>query len=160
MQTPFFTRLGMALDGVLGNRKMPVRKLFEIPYPSTSAVESHCFYEGPNGVQLTIDCHDVDAPLVRSTITVHSCRAIRTLAELYCKRWHLQAYDAVCEIEDSPWAGELAKATPSGWENWWVLKHFMLYLDSMGCYEFIAESVTIENTVLDATPNTVLDEPE
>lgn len=132
---------------------MRVRKLFEIPQPSTAAVEDPTLHMGQGGVWIVIECYDLGEPLVRSTIKIHSCRAIRKLAELYCKVWHLQAYDTVCEVEDSTWAEELKQATPEGHENQWVLKHFMLYLDSVGHYEFIAESVTIENTVLDETLN-------
>lgn len=132
---------------------MRVRKLFEIPQPSTAAVADPTFHQGQDGVWIAIECYDLGEPLVRSTIKVHSCRAFRKLAELYCKVWHNQAYDTVCEVEESAWVEELRQATPGGYDYKWVLKHFMLYLDSVGCYEFVAESVTIENTVLDETLN-------
>ena len=50
------------------------------------------------------------------------------------------AYDTVVEIEDSGWVSELLVAEPR--ETWgrWVIRHFMIFIDSAGCFEVAAES--------------------
>jgi hypothetical protein len=49
-------------------------------------------------------------------------------------------YDTVGEVMDSDWVGELAAAEPT--ERWgsWETHHFMIYIDSEGCFEVVAQS--------------------
>ena len=49
-------------------------------------------------------------------------------------------YDTIAEVEQSDWISELFAAEPP--ETWgsWEMHHFMLYVDSAGCYEVAAAS--------------------
>jgi hypothetical protein len=68
-------------------------------------------------------------------------RAVRTRAERCCKAWHIEgAYDTLVEIEGSPWVEEMRADTTEQWRNKWEMHHCMIYLDSVGCFEVIAES--------------------
>lgn len=51
---------------------------------------------------------------------------------------HRGVYDTIAEVEDSAWVKELVldQSMPADW----IIRHFMLYLDSSGCYEAAAES--------------------
>lgn len=79
-------------------------------------------------------------------------RAVRTRAEIYCSIWHLtDTYDTVCEVMESDWVAELKNDAVPDWRDRWAMRHFILYVDSFGCIEVVAESVEsadgLENSV-------------
>jgi hypothetical protein len=73
-------------------------------------------------------------------------RAFRWRAELYCTSWHVEAFDRVLEVHDSDWVAELLERSNEnyGAQFHWILRHFIVYIDSFGCLEVIAESVVLE----------------
>lgn len=67
--------------------------------------------------------------------------AMRKRAERCCTAWHIQDdYDTLVEIENSSWIQELQADTNINFRNKWQTHHYMIYLDSVGCFEVIAES--------------------
>ncbi len=70
--------------------------------------------------------------------------ATRTYSENASKAWHIEgAYDTLVEIENSPWVAEIQAATADIQRRFgqkWELHHYMIYLDSSGTFEVIAES--------------------
>jgi hypothetical protein len=44
------------------------------------------------------------------------------------------------EVESSPWVNEMRSDTSERWRDTWQMHHYMIYLDSAGCFEVIAES--------------------
>jgi len=67
--------------------------------------------------------------------------ATRTRAERCCTPWHINgAYDTLVEVEGPPWVGEVRADMEPHWRDRWELHHYMIYLDSVGCYEVIAAS--------------------
>lgn len=67
--------------------------------------------------------------------------AMRKRAERCCKVWHVEgAYDTLVEVEDSPWVAEMRADTNERWRNEWGMHYYLIYLDSVGCFEVIAES--------------------
>lgn len=80
----------------------------------------------------------------RSGISFFRMLSLRQRAESCCTAWHIEnAYDALVEIEGSRWKAELENEIPlhlrepDGWH------HYMIYLDSAGCFEIIAKSWTV-----------------
>jgi hypothetical protein len=74
-------------------------------------------------------------------------RAHRMRAESYCTPWHIESvYDTLCEVASSPWIDELRAAAAPEWRDYWVMKHFMIYVDSFGCLEVVAESAVLEDS--------------
>jgi hypothetical protein len=72
-------------------------------------------------------------------------RAFRKREETYCTGWHVKdAYDTVCEIRESDWVKELRHDATPEWRDSWVMRHFMIYVDSFGCLEVIAESAALD----------------
>jgi hypothetical protein len=68
-------------------------------------------------------------------------RAYRFRSEGHCTVWHIEgAYDTLAEVSGSEWVGELLAAEPT--ETWgrWEIRHFMIYIDSAGCFEVGAAS--------------------
>jgi hypothetical protein len=43
-------------------------------------------------------------------------------------------------VEGSEWLEEIQSDTEKIWKNKWKMNHYMIYLDSAGCFEIIAES--------------------
>ena len=50
------------------------------------------------------------------------------------------AYDTLVEIEESFWIAEMEVDVPEPYRDEWNPRHFMIYLDSVGCFEFLAQS--------------------
>ena len=53
------------------------------------------------------------------------------------------AYDKVVEVIDSEWLEELKKINEEDF-SFWKPKHYSLYLDGFGMYQFIAQSLEVE----------------
>ncbi len=53
------------------------------------------------------------------------------------------AYDKVVEVIDSEWLEELKKINLDDF-SFWKPKHYVLYLDGFGMYQFIAQSFEVE----------------
>jgi hypothetical protein len=71
--------------------------------------------------------------------------AMRKRAERCCTEWHIRdAYDTLVEVEDSDWVKEVRADMAERWRNKWDMHHYMIYLDSAGCFEVIAASWTPE----------------
>lgn len=47
-------------------------------------------------------------------------------------------YDKLVQIEGSEWIKELTYISPE-WAKCWQIKHYAIYLDSYGLYEFVAQ---------------------
>lgn len=70
--------------------------------------------------------------------------------EIYCTSWHVKdTYDTVCEIMESDWVAELRRDAVSEWRDYWIMRHFIIYVDSFGCLEVIAESASLTDHARD-----------
>jgi hypothetical protein len=77
----------------------------------------------------------------RSGIRFKRVLATRTRSERCCTAWHIEdAYDTLVEVSDSPWAHEIQEDMPPRWRGEQSIHHYMIYLDSAGCFELLAES--------------------
>jgi hypothetical protein len=87
---------------------------------------------------------DRDGLLLSSGLVFGKVRAHRWRAEGHCTAWHIEdAYDTIVEVENSPWVAELLMAEPAETRGRWVIRHFLLFLDSAGCFEVAAQSVEL-----------------
>lgn len=84
-----------------------------------------------------------DSPAAEEGFRFPWVRAYRHRAELYCTEEHLEAYDTLVEIRNSPWVAELKACAAPEWRDRFAMNHYMIYLDSAGCYEVVAESWAI-----------------
>jgi len=67
-------------------------------------------------------------------------RAYRHRAESHCTDRDLDAYDVLVEVPQSEWVAELLAATPPDMRDLFPMHHYLIYLDSAGCYEVVAAS--------------------
>ncbi len=116
------------------------RSLYELPEPSTASVtDANLHVIGKFGV-LKFDYLRDDTPY-RSGLKFSGIVATRTFGERCCTAWHIeQCYDTLCEIEDSAWIDEIRNQMPDRYRNELNVRHFIIYLDSAGCFEVLADS--------------------
>lgn len=110
--------------------------LYQIPIPSTD-FDLDATMCGP----LLRFQYYRNEKMYRSGIRFNGVLAIRTRAERCCTSWHVEgAYDTLVEVDGSSWVEEMRADTTERWRNEWETHHYMIYLDSAGCFEAIAAS--------------------
>lgn len=116
------------------------KPLHTVPVPSTDFVEP-AYWDG-KGISPAIRfAYDIDGMEHRSGIAFSRVAAMRERAERCCTAWHIEsAYDTLVEVEGSSWVEEIRADTSERWRDKWEMHHYMIYLDSPGCFEVIAES--------------------
>ena len=125
--------------------KVPVAQL---PTPSTDITSDVELVRHGGSAEIRYE-FDRDGAQFRGTIRFNKVRAGRWRAEGHCTAWHIEGcYDTVAEVMESEWVEELQRAQTTSTSPW-VMRHLMLYLDSAGCFEFVAESceVTPEKSI-------------
>jgi hypothetical protein len=114
--------------------KVPVAVL---PVPSTS-FSSDVVFEHPGGEAVLRFEFERDGAAYRGGLRFEKVRAYRFRSEAHCTAWHVEGvYDTLAEVSSSEWVSELLAADSA---DQWEIHHFMLYVDSAGCYEIGAES--------------------
>lgn len=85
-----------------------------------------------------------DGSKYQAGIKFEKVTATRTRAERCCTAWHIDgAYDVLVSVEDSDWLKQIKAETAELWREKWTMHHYMIYVDSVGCFELIAESFSI-----------------
>lgn len=113
------------------------KPLYQVPVPSNEFEGGGAYLCG-NTIRFE---YYRDGILYRSGIRFHRIPATRTRAERCCTAWHLEGtYDTLVEVEGSQWLEEIRAETSDRWRNEWETHHYMIYLDSSGCFEIVAAS--------------------
>jgi hypothetical protein len=121
------------------------KKILDLPFPSTGVQEDPVL--STNGADLLLlfvfdDYGEARPKQLRFT----KQRAFRKLAESYCTvSLVTDTYDTVCEVEESGWVRELRAVAAPRLLDKWILRHFIIYVDSFGCLEVVAEAVVLED---------------
>ena len=119
---------------------MITTECYMLPEPSTSS-ESGVRLEFPGGVLCLYFDYDKDGVIYNSGLRFEKVRAHSHVAEIHCPAWKIEkAYDKLVKISESKWVEELNESTADDQRNSWFLNHYMIYFDSDGCYEIIADS--------------------
>jgi len=112
--------------------------LYQVPVPSTEFATEAVLC----GDVIRFGYFENDSEF-KGGIRFNRVRALRKRAESLCTVWHVEgAYDTLVEVKNSPWIQEL-QADITDKQNTglqWAMNHYMIYLDSVGCFEFVAES--------------------
>lgn len=114
------------------------RPLATLPVPSTSLL-SDATFEHPGGEALLRFEFEREGVASRGGLRFEKVRSYRFCAEGHCTAWHVtDVYDTLAEVQDSEWVDELPAAEPSETSGRWDVHHFMVYIDSVGCFEVAA----------------------
>ena len=66
---------------------------------------------------------------------------MRERAERCATAWHIEeAYDTLVQVEGSTWADEIREDTSDHLRDSQKYNHYLIYLDSVGAFEVIADS--------------------
>lgn len=121
-------------------------KVLELPLPSTALICDPILSTDGGDLLLSMDFDD-DGARRSSRLRFVKQRAFRKRAEAYCTAWHvIDAFDTVCEVQGSDWVQELRSASAPEWRDRWIMRHFMIYVDSFGCLEVVAESAILDDS--------------
>jgi len=108
--------------------------LYESPVPSTEFINEANLC----GSILRFD-YIRNGQSYKSGLKFNYIYAIRRRAERCCSVWHIEnTYDTLTEILNSDWIIDIFKDTQKHFD--FKGKHYMIYLDSFGCLEAIANS--------------------
>jgi len=123
---------------------MNKQELFALPFPSTAVIRGPVLCTDGGDLLLSMDFDD-DGQRRSASLRFVKQRAFRKRSEIYCTGWHVKdTYDMLCEIKESDWVAELRNDAVPDWRNRWVMRHFIIYVDSFGCLEVIAESTSLD----------------
>jgi hypothetical protein len=123
---------------------MQKKAILTLPCPSTAAVEDPILTTRAPGLLVSLVCDD-EGTQRRLGILFTKPRAFRKREEVYCTSWHVaDTYDTICEVSASDWVAELRRDAVPEWRDYWAMRHFMIYLDSFGCLEVVAESASLQ----------------
>src|ERR1043165_1277266 len=94
-----------------------------------------------NGVELLIE-YEYRTDRVDWIGSIHFADVVayRFRNEMHSRGFCSESYNAVAEINDSPWLAELVRIEPTGIRGAKGLKHFAVFLDSNGYLEVIADA--------------------
>ncbi|HVK37689.1 MAG TPA: hypothetical protein VNA88_04200 [Candidatus Kapabacteria bacterium] len=117
---------------------MRKRRILEVDVPSTDFIEE-AYWDGRGAAPALRYSFADRGSIVSSGIQFASVKALRKRSENLCTAWHIdEVYDALVEIEDSEWMAEL-RADADGYPEFLDgMHHYMIYLDSVGCFEVVA----------------------
>jgi hypothetical protein len=116
------------------------KPLKEINVPSTS-FSREAYWDGRGAAPAIRFLYKRAGVEYSSGFEFHHVAAMRKRAERCCTAWHVEgAYDTLVEVEGSDWGKEILADTKEGWKTEWEQHHYMIYLDSTGCFEVIAAS--------------------
>jgi hypothetical protein len=124
---------------------MDNNKLWEFPVASTALAEGGVKLIYPGGdAWLLFDYYNEDNAVFNSGILFDTVLAHKHTSEKLISTL-MGAYDYLVEIADSEWLEQLREINQQT-VDYWKLKHYAIYLDSNGLYEFIAKSYRILET--------------
>jgi hypothetical protein len=116
-------------------------RIVELPAASTTfTAEPRLEFPVKSGLVLQFD-YDDHGLRYRSALRFNGVQAHRHRAEGVCTAWHVQdAYDTLVEVQPSTWCDELAALSRERGYDPGNLHHYLLFIDSAGCYEVVAKS--------------------
>ncbi len=116
---------------------------YELPMFSSNLIkEPNIRFENMD-VKIDIDGYDEEDKLKRITITIISVLCIKQTSVRFTPIIY-DSYDRIVELIDSEWLKEL-KAINEEDFNYWEPKHYILYLDGIGMYQFIGQGFEVVN---------------
>lgn len=117
--------------------------MYELPMFSSNLIkEPNIRFENMD-VKIDIEGYDEEDNLNKITITIISVLCIKQTSARFTPRLY-DSYDRIVELIDSEWLKELKEINEEDF-NYWKPKHYILYLDGIGMYQFIGQRFEVVN---------------
>jgi len=110
--------------------------LWELPGKSQEFMDAPVLTYKWGGVSLTYD-YETDEGYKEGELHFENVDGIRFTSYETCTPEQVEAYDKLVEVVGSPWLIEIARNDPEPAQR---LKHFQIFFDDVGCFEFLATS--------------------
>ena len=115
---------------------------YELPmFSSNLENEPQIEFKNMN-VKIIIKGYDENDVICETEIKFISVIAFKQTSARFTPKLY-GSYDKVVEVIDSEWLEELKKINEEDF-SYWKPKHYILYLDGFGMYQFIAQSLEVE----------------
>lgn len=114
---------------------------YELPMFSSNLIKDPLIRFEDMDVKIDIEGYDNEDNLSKITITFISVLCIKQTSARFTPKLY-EAYDRIVELIDSEWLKELKGINEEDF-NYWKPKHFILYLDGIGMYQFIAQAFEV-----------------
>lgn len=114
---------------------------YELPIYSSSLEEDPIIISKNMDIKIELIGFDDDNKLKKvmicfKAVICHKYTSTRFSTKLY------DSYDRIVELTDSGWLEELKKINEEDY-NYWKPKHYLLYLDEVGLFQFIAQDYEV-----------------
>jgi hypothetical protein len=116
--------------------------LYELPVSSTESVSDAVLISFGRKTVLLFDYYLNDIPQ-KTGIIFEGTVAVQTRSERCSKAEHIRPYDYLDEIFDSPWIKQQRSEIHESYRKDFNVRHFRMYLDNGGSFEFLAEDFKI-----------------
>ncbi|MGN7830406.1 hypothetical protein ACTJI2_02185 [Pseudoxanthomonas sp. 22568] len=118
---------------------MNKKSLYELPVASTDFI-SEATIDWLGALPVLRYSYRENGKVIDSGIAFNGVSAFRYRSESCCNVWNIEGvYDTLAEISESTWVEEVREDVAPVFRQEWAPKHFMIYFDSVGCFEFIAD---------------------
>lgn len=124
--------------------------LYKVPVPSTSFLKE-AYWDGSRFPSAIRFIYEVDGSDRQVGIEFFRPMVVRKVAESFCTVEHIEGcYDTLVEVEPSSWKEEMFTPDAQSKSRLSELHHYMIYLDSVGCFEILAERFNVSEEALPA----------
>lgn len=91
-------------------------------------------------VELRFAYYDDANRLWRAGFRFRKVRAYQFRNLVHCSVAQVEAYDRLTLLEESEWLDELKRVTEAFWQKRWMMNHYRIFFQDVGCYDVIADS--------------------
>jgi hypothetical protein len=124
--------------------------LYVAPVASTSFLRAAYWDGATSSVRFTyrtVPSNDADAEVRNVGIQFRRAMLFQKRAESFCRVEHIEGcYDSLVEVEASAWLEEEYSSKVRERARMKEIHHYKIYLDSVGCFEVLAESWNVSET--------------
>lgn len=120
---------------------MKIEVMYELPVFSSGLEEDPIIKTKDLDMEIELIGKDENEQLRKIIITFHGVFCNQHTSARFTPKLY-DSYDKVVELVDSEWIMELKRINEDDF-NYWRLKHYAMYLDSVGMFQFIAQSFEV-----------------
>ena len=114
---------------------------YELPMFSSNLAKNPKLRFENMDIKIDIQGYDCEDNFSEITITMRSVLCFKKTSARFTPRLY-ESYDKIVEIIDSDWLKELIDINEE-YFNYWQPKHYILYLDAIGMYQFVGKNFDV-----------------
>lgn len=114
---------------------------YELPIYSATLEEDPIIISKNMDMNIKLNGYDNNNRLKKIMICFKTVICHKYTSTRFSTKLH-DSYDRIVELTDSEWLEELKKINKEDY-NYWKPKHYLLYLDEVGLFQFIAQDYEV-----------------